>query len=85
MRFECRQVVPRLNSSSIILRKRVIGISFRYDPHYVSCAGNLGAHPRASVRRASGLVLIGNREVVQKRAAGTVSYLFVQSRCLNAK
>jgi hypothetical protein len=48
----------RWSSSSIILRKRVTGISFPYDPHYVSRARNLSAHPRGSVRRASGLVLV---------------------------
>src|SRR5207249_10137612 len=44
--------------SSIIFRKRVTGISFPYDPHYVSCSSNLSAYPRGRVRRASGLVLV---------------------------
>jgi hypothetical protein len=42
------------------LRNRVTGISFPYDPHYVSLFLNFRASPRGSVRRASGLVLVGN-------------------------
>jgi hypothetical protein len=45
------------SSSSIILRKWVTGVSFPRDPHYVA--------PEMSglIRRASGLVLVGNPEV----------------------
>ncbi len=32
--------------------------------HYVSGARNLLAHPRGSVRRASGLVLVGNSYLI---------------------
>jgi len=46
------------------LRKWVTGVSFLRDPHYVSSVGNLSAHPRGSVRRASGLVLVGNSDEV---------------------
>jgi len=48
----------RAITSMLTLRKRVIGISFPYDPHYVSSSRNLRAHPRGSVRRACGLVLV---------------------------
>jgi transposase len=34
--------------------------AFPYNPHYVSSARNRRAHPRGSVRRSSGLVLVGN-------------------------
>jgi hypothetical protein len=44
------------------LRKRVTGISFPYDPHYVSLFLNFRGSPRGSVRRASGLVLVGHSE-----------------------
>jgi hypothetical protein len=52
------------------LRKRVTGISFPYDPHYVSLFLNFRGSPRGSVRRASGLVLVGKPEVIHKRACG---------------
>jgi hypothetical protein len=46
----------------MILRKRVTGVSFLRDPHYVSFH-NFSARLTRSVRRASGLVLVGNPEV----------------------
>jgi hypothetical protein len=45
------------------LRKRVIGVSFLRDPHYVSFH-NFSARLTRSVRRASGLVLVGKPEVI---------------------
>jgi hypothetical protein len=45
----------------MIFRKRVTGVSFLRDPNYVSLPEMSGS-PRGSVRRASGLVLVGNTE-----------------------
>jgi len=50
------------------LRKRVTGVSFLRDPHYVSYP-NFSARPTRSVRRASGLVLVGNPETIQERGS----------------
>jgi len=51
----------------MILRRWVTGVSFLHDPHYVSRAENLRADPRGSVRRASGLVLVGNSYLTEFR------------------
>ena len=48
----------------MILRKRVTGVSFLRDPHYVSYPNFSARHTR-SVRRASGFVLVGDSEVIQ--------------------
>jgi hypothetical protein len=48
----------------MILRKRVTGVSFLRDPQVSS--PNFSVRPTRSVRRASGLVLVGNPEVMLK-------------------
>ena len=60
------------NCSDSHVRRQVTGISFLCAPHYLNLFRNVPIPEGRSLRRASGLVLVGDQDVIQMGSGESV-------------